>query len=319
MSRLRTRKLPRPLLGVALGAALGCAGPAGPEAFDPVTADPAQVDAAHPPRLDEVRFESHGEVLYGIVYVAQGEGPHPTAILLHGLPGNERNLDLGQALRRAGWNVVFFHYRGAWGSQGRFSFGHVLEDVASVVEIVRQPAFVERHRVDASRIALVGHSLGGLAALTAGRELDEVSCIVSLAGANLGAVGAASAANPEQAKALAEAFGAWGGPLGDPDPAALVTELQAESERLDPTRHAAELARKPVLLVAGERDRTTPLRDHHVPLVAALAAQEDPRARHAVLEGADHAFSGKRILLARLVTEWLEADCVPGAATGGED
>ena len=45
-----------------------------------------------------------------------------TVILLHGFPGNERNLDLAQAIRRSGWNAVFFHYRGAWGSGGVFSF-----------------------------------------------------------------------------------------------------------------------------------------------------------------------------------------------------
>ena len=40
---------------------------------------------------------------------------------MHGLPGNERNLDLAQAIRRAGWDVLTFTYRGAWGSPGDFS------------------------------------------------------------------------------------------------------------------------------------------------------------------------------------------------------
>jgi len=33
-------------------------------------------------------------------------------ILFHGLPGNEQNLDLAQAIRRANWNVLTLHYRG---------------------------------------------------------------------------------------------------------------------------------------------------------------------------------------------------------------
>lgn len=57
----------------------------------------------------------------GLIYIASGAGPHPTVILLHGYPGNEKNLDLAQSLRREGWNVLFFHYRGAWGSEGEFS------------------------------------------------------------------------------------------------------------------------------------------------------------------------------------------------------
>jgi len=32
------------------------------------------------------------------------------------LSGNERNLDLAQDIRRAGWDVLYFDYRGSWGS-----------------------------------------------------------------------------------------------------------------------------------------------------------------------------------------------------------
>lgn len=55
----------------------------------------------------EINFESHGNRLNGIVYLANGAGPHPTVVLLHGFPGNEKNLDLAQALRRDGFNVLF--------------------------------------------------------------------------------------------------------------------------------------------------------------------------------------------------------------------
>jgi hypothetical protein len=34
---------------------------------------------------------------------------------LHGFPGNERNFDVAQALRRAGYAALVFHYRGSWG------------------------------------------------------------------------------------------------------------------------------------------------------------------------------------------------------------
>ena len=64
----------------------------------------------------------------GVAYLAGGAGPHPTVILLHGLPGNEKNLDLAQAIRRDGWNAVTFNYRGSWGSPGVFRFGQNLED-----------------------------------------------------------------------------------------------------------------------------------------------------------------------------------------------
>ena len=77
---------------LALIAVAGCANPGRSPGFD----------AAHPPALQEVHFDSHGDRLNGIVYVANGPGPHPTVILLHGFPGNERNLDLAQSMRADG-------------------------------------------------------------------------------------------------------------------------------------------------------------------------------------------------------------------------
>jgi pimeloyl-ACP methyl ester carboxylesterase len=46
-------------------------------------------------------------------YVASGTGPRPAVVLLHGFPGNERNLDLAQDMRRAGWDVLYLNYRGS--------------------------------------------------------------------------------------------------------------------------------------------------------------------------------------------------------------
>ena len=42
----------------------------------------------------------HGKLL-ATLYTAGGEGPHPTILLLHGIPGSEQNLDLAQAFGEA--------------------------------------------------------------------------------------------------------------------------------------------------------------------------------------------------------------------------
>jgi dipeptidyl aminopeptidase/acylaminoacyl peptidase len=280
---------------------LACAG-------DPVTTDPP-ADPQDPARLGGlVLFESHGARLNGLVYEAAGPGPHPTLVLLHGYPGNERNLDLAQALRRSGWNVVFFHYRGAWGSGGEFSFSHVLEDVASVVAQVRAREFAETYRVDPERIALVGHSMGGFAALVSASELAEVRCAVSIAGGNLGLWGQALE-GPAEREALEQTLETWGrGPIRDVSGPALVADVLADPERFDTRRHATRLAAKPVLLVAGSRDEVVAVELHHDTLVAALEAADARRLRHVVLD-ADHAFSDRRIALARLVAAFLRDDC----------
>ena len=64
--------------------------------------DPAP-DKAHPAGMEVLHIPSGGVAINGIAYVAAGPGPHPVLVLMHGLPGNEKNLDLAQAVRRAGW------------------------------------------------------------------------------------------------------------------------------------------------------------------------------------------------------------------------
>ena len=288
------------------GLAFGCAHAPG-AAFDPVSMDPPETDAAHPAGIVELAIESHGAPMNAIVYQAPGAGPHPTVVLLHGFPGNERNLDLAHAIRRGGWNVVFFHYRGAWGSPGDFSFGHVLEDVASVVDWTQSEA-AGALRIDPETIALVGHSMGGFAALRAGADHDRVDCIVSLAGANFAGRGRAANADPKAAEAIAAALDQWRAPLAGTSGQALVAEIADDVDRFDLVRQAPALAGKRLLLVAGTRDRTTPPAEHHAPLVAALEAVGATQLATEVYD-ADHAFSSQRVALARRVTSWLADRC----------
>ena len=97
----------------------------------------------------------------GVVYVASGPGAQPTFVLFHGLPGNEKNLDLAQAVRRAGWTVVTVNYRGSWGSPGNFRFAQILEDAEARLAFIRVPENAQRLSIDVSRIAIGGHSMGG--------------------------------------------------------------------------------------------------------------------------------------------------------------
>lgn len=60
------------------------------------------VDSAHPAAMTVLHIPTHGVEINGLVYSPVGAGVHPTVVLCHGLPGNEKNLDLAQAIRRAG-------------------------------------------------------------------------------------------------------------------------------------------------------------------------------------------------------------------------
>jgi pimeloyl-ACP methyl ester carboxylesterase len=125
-----------------------------------ISTDPAP-DTKFPARSDVIHVPSGGVSINGLVYIAAGPGPHPTLVLCHGLPGNEKNLDVAQAVRRDGWNAVTFNYRGSWGSPGAFTFTHTLEDAAAVLAYLRAPQHAKALAINPSRIVLAGHSMGG--------------------------------------------------------------------------------------------------------------------------------------------------------------
>ena len=125
-----------------------------------------------PAGLTELSIPSDKALLAGFIYRANGSGKHPTLLLLHGYPGNERNLDLAQVVRAMGWNVIFFDYRGSWGSQGKFSFMNCVEDVANVVKFCNQ--YQDSLKIDTANIVLFGHSMGGWIALKAVQLLPQV-------------------------------------------------------------------------------------------------------------------------------------------------
>jgi predicted alpha/beta-fold hydrolase len=142
----------------------------------------------YPPEFHELVIDSSGSRMAALAYVAAGKGPHPTVILLHGYPGNEKNLDLAQAIRHAGWNVLFFHYRGAWGSEGEFSLTGSEADVQAAIDFLRDTRTQAQLRVDPVKLALVGHSMGGHMALAGLTGDSGTICAVSLDGANIGAL-----------------------------------------------------------------------------------------------------------------------------------
>jgi uncharacterized protein len=274
--------------------------------FDPVTMDPVARDSAYPPQMAELALESGGERLNAILYVAAGRGAHPIVLLLHGNPGNERSLDVAQAMRRAGYSVLFFNYRGSWGSGGMFSRTHALEDVHSALRWVRSPANVVRFRTDSSRIALVGHSMGGWLALMAGADDPKVACIGALDARNVGAYGLLLRRDRSADSARVTADD-WLTAPGAPyrvqgGGQSLVAEMKVNAERWDVTAHARALSDRPILLVSAmfKKDQDS--------LVAALNRVGARRVTSLAWD-TDHSFSDRRIALARVVVAWLRSVC----------
>ena len=95
-------------------------------------------DKTSPAGSIELFIPSANSLLAGLIYKANGTQKHPTLLLLHGYPGNERSLDIAQVVRTKGWNVIYFDYRGSWGSEGKFSFKNCVEDVVNVVAFCKK-------------------------------------------------------------------------------------------------------------------------------------------------------------------------------------
>ena len=277
----------------------------------PSTAD-AAVDSAFPPTMGELSFESGGSKLNGLMYVANGPGPHPTVIMLHGYPGNERNLDVAQVVRRAGMNVLYFNYRGTWGSGGEFSIAHALEDVAKAVERARSEEWASAYRADPDHVALVGHSLGGFLGAITTAEDDRIACFAFLAGADLGWFGLHAHAVAGLESTLRQHMDAGGGPVQG-DARLVASEIVSRAEAWSVPSRAADLATRPLLLVAAARDEVAPKADHHDRVIAALRKADAKRLTEVVLDD-DHVFSAHRMELASRLIDWLRAECWPGVS-----
>jgi pimeloyl-ACP methyl ester carboxylesterase len=265
-----------------------------------VIADPAR-DAKYPARNRQLLILSHGEGMNALLMQAAGAGPKPTMLLLHGLPGNEQNLDLAQAVRRAGWNVLTLHYRGSWGSPGRFSLAGAFDDTEVAMAYLTQPENARELNIDTHRIVIAGHSMGGFLAARHAAGHDDVAGVVLLDPWNAGATGKTVLAKPEgRQDAIASMGEDFGNSLAGTDAATLMAEVERHAGGWDLADSMARLARKPLLIVDAQYGNAQQV----APLAAAARARGGPVT--AVTLASDHGFADHRIALAAVTVRWLE-------------
>ena len=261
-------------------------------------------DKQHPAVMETFQLPSHGAQLNALVYVAAGAGPHPVVVLLHGFPGNEKNLDLAQSIRRAGWDVLYFDYRGSWGSPGDFSFTHSTEDVAAALTYLRDPANAAKLRADPGRIVLIGHSMGGFMTAYGVSHDPAVLGAVIISGADFGSheFAAHPGMTEEQAvSSLAPRLAAEGmAPLAGCSPEGLAREVWNHRNEWEFAKFAPGIAKRPVLLITSDDG----LAATAASLAAALKADGNQRVTEKHFT-TDHSYSDKRIALQETVLAWL--------------
>jgi pimeloyl-ACP methyl ester carboxylesterase len=258
-----------------------------------ISTDPPR-DAAHPAKMTVLHIPSHGVLINGLVYQPSGAGAHPTVVVCHGLPGNEKNLDLAQALRRAGWNAVTFNYRGSWGSPGNFRFAQNLEDANSVLAYLRDPVNAAALGIDTRRIALVGHSMGGwVVAHTAAKDHGIVGAVLISAG-DMGRLG--DAPRDSVVASMAEDMESLAGVTAE----SMADEVRANAQAFRMENAAAGLSQMPLLALTSD-DGLAP---HTDALVQAIAAKGGHKVT-SVHVATDHSWSDSRIRLESEIINWL--------------
>ena len=266
---------------------------AAPETPPAIYTDPVR-DAAHPARMEVLRIPSGDAEINGVAYLAAGAGPHPTIIICHGLPGNEKNLDLAQAVRRAGWNAITFNYRGSWGSAGSFRFAQNPQDAAAVLAYIRIPANARMLGIDTTRLVLGGHSMGGwVAALASGGD-SELAGTILISAANLGARGHLPRAD------LVKIMNGNRESLAGTSAEIMADEIIANADTFNFVSRATPLSRAPLLVLSSD-DGNAPMTDA---LVADVRKAGGKRVT-LVHVGTDHSWSDSRIRLQAEVINWL--------------
>ncbi|HLY99277.1 MAG TPA: alpha/beta fold hydrolase [Candidatus Angelobacter sp.] len=252
-----------------------------------------------PASTRQMILPSHGNMLLGVFYLAAGAEPHPTAIILHGFPGFEQNLDLAQTLRAHGWNVLAMHYRGSWGVKGDFSFAHAAEDADTEVRYVLDPANAHKYRIDTHRVIVIGHSMGGYMA---------ASAAVLISAWNIGAeyefrrhTGPEAATIEGEAKSLEEDSNLM--PLAGTSGEALAREIYKNQQSLNFIQFAPAIAPRPVFVITAS-DGLAPA-DHA--LVEALSKAGDTHVSEQHWD-TDHSYSDRRMELANSILEWTQSN-----------
>lgn len=264
----------------------------------PVTSDPPR-DPAHPAAMGAFVIPATDGAMNAVMYTASGADPHPTLLLLHGFPGNEQNLDLAQAARRDGWNVLTLHYRGSWGSPGRFSFAGAADDAVTALKWLRQPANVARYRIDPAQIAVAGHSMGGMMAARAAASDKAVRGAFLIDPWDIAANGRYFRDDPKAKREFIEnELRGDLPPLAGTSETALLAEIDRAGPRLDLADAIRSIGPRPVTVIYAERGNG-PAEAKRLTAAAGLPGQP--------ILPTDHSFSDMRIALAERLITWLDS------------
>lgn len=240
-------------------------------------------------------FRSGPHKLLGTLFLGRDDTPKPTALLLHGIPGIEKNYDIAHALRDTGWNSLIFHYRGSWGSEGDYLLETIPDDVQAALDALSGGAYPQ---VNPQQIGMIGHSLGGWAAVLAAARDSRIKAV-----AVYGAV-TDPRSLPFDAKMAETEFTPW---LRGITPQAFEEQWRRLDERFIPVEQVARIAPRRLLILHGGADTITPVEQ------AEILYRRAGEPRQLILHPeANHSFTWHRPWLREQILKWLaDLDWLP--------
>jgi dipeptidyl aminopeptidase/acylaminoacyl peptidase len=136
---------------------------------------------------EEVEFDNGDLHLAGMIFVPEGEGPFPVAVIIHGSGSSRRNskwyLSVTRHLQDNGVAVLLPDKRGCENSEGSWvgaDFHDLAGDTLAAVEFVRT-----RDEFADSKIGLIGMSQGGWIAPVAAAGGEDIAFVVSMSGSTV--------------------------------------------------------------------------------------------------------------------------------------
>lgn len=254
------------------------------------------------PQSLEEDVEIDGSRVLMELYLPGGifEGPHPVVILCHGIPGTNNNDDLAQALRRMGCAVLRPYHRGAWGSDGVYSFSHCIEDAVFLAHWARKRENAEAFSLDPDNIFLAGHSNGGNTVINASRQLPFLKGTIAFcpydhfAGTRCFSKEALSATFQDCASVLhLTSF------------ADLWQDGWTHAEEWSFIKAAPWFQNRNLLLMGGSNDTIAPPRFMVDPLWSALAVLPTKAHHKKAIFPSNHALDNARLALTQTMGEWI--------------
>lgn len=257
-------------------------------------------DEFYPAGQVELQIKSSGSTMYGFAYTANGKGPHPTVLILHGLPGNERGLDVAQNLRRAGYNVLYFNYRGSWGSKGTFGFQNAIDDVSAALDYMTDSVNKEKLKIDTEKIAVVGHSMGAGIALIAGTKDPRIKAIIGVSVFNPYTLlqGELAEGNLISLKEYLLTLG-----MLNCDPDTFLNDILSKIDTYNIEEMVAK-SYKPILVLDEHQNNTY------------FAKYNQSKTFEYKIWNTDHAFSNRRIALTKEIINWMDTNLLKKGKRG---